>query len=126
MCVWDGGRSLSLSGRGHHDYSGHHLERTSMAEKPEDLNLPASAINRIVKEAVSLQVRSLQQSFVHFKNFITVESLSLLHNNYIYPHSSFIRAAVSKVSTGSVYKMARCLWKRLGLGVVWIVCHFIC
>ena len=31
-----------------------------MAEKPEDLNLPAAVITRMIKEVVSLQQHSLQ------------------------------------------------------------------
>ena len=49
-------RSPALYNRWACPLGGHYLERTGMAEKPEDLNLPASAINRIVKEAVSLPV----------------------------------------------------------------------
>ena len=34
--------------------------------------------------------------------------------------------AVSRVPAGSVYKMAHCLGKGLGLEVVLTMCHFIC
>lgn len=46
-----------------------------MAEKPEDLNLPAAVITRMIKEVVSLQRHSIQILVFRVKQNNVVSSL---------------------------------------------------